>query len=149
MLDEVKIKVYLGFIMGMPGETESSLQRTLAFAKELRRYSTAFSIATPFPGTELYRQAKKEGFRVDDWGRFDYHDITYVPKGLSKEKLYHYYTKTILNYYLNIPFLISQVIQVKSWLQFRKTLKLGYRIVMGRRHRLQKKYEYHHSCQKI
>ena len=141
MLDEAKIKVYLGFIMGMPGETESSLQKTLSFARELRKYSTAFSIATPFPGTELYQQAKKEGFQVDDWAKFDYHDITYVPKNLTREKLYHYYTRTIFNYYLNIRFLASQVLQLKSWLQFIKTFRLGYRILMGRRKRLKREFE--------
>ncbi len=136
MMDEVGIKVYCGFILGMPGETEESLKRTIAFAREIRKYSTAFSVATPFPGTELYEQAKKEGFYVDNWARFDYHGITYVPQGLTKEKLHSYYTRNLLSYYLSPPFLITQILQIKSWLQFKKTFRLGYRILVGRRRRL-------------
>lgn len=136
MLDEVGIKVYCGFILGMPGETEESLKRTIAFAKEIRKYSTAFSIATPFPGTELYEQAKKEGFYVENWARLDYHGITYVPQGLTKETLHSYYTRNLLSYYLSLPFLITQVLQIKSWLQFKKSFRLGYRILVGRRRRL-------------
>lgn len=138
MIDEEGIKIYCGFILGMPGETEESINNTLNFAREFRKYSVAFSLATPFPGTELYKRAQMEGFHVDDWTTLDYHGITYVPEGLTKEKLYYYYNRTVLNYYLSFTFIINQLIQIKSWLQFKKTFRLGYRILVGRRRRLKK-----------
>lgn len=136
MLDEIGIKVYLGFLLGMPKETPETLAKTLEFAKELKKYSTAFSLATPFPGTELYEQAKREGFYVKDWKSFDYHGVPYVPKGLTREELSCFYNNTIRNYYLSIQFIFYQIIQIRSWLQFKKTLRLGWRILVGRRRRI-------------
>jgi anaerobic magnesium-protoporphyrin IX monomethyl ester cyclase len=136
MLDEVGIKVYCGFILGLPGETPESMQRTLDFSRELKKYSVAFSLATPFPGTVLYRKAQEEGFVVDDWAQFDYHGIPYVTKGLTREQLSSYYNKTVLRYYLSFHFLLRQVKQLRSWMQFKKTLRLGYRILVGRRKKL-------------
>lgn len=136
MCDEAGIKVYCGFIFGMPGETEDSLKRTLAFAKELRRYSVAFSLATPFPGTEFYRTAQQEGFHIQDWTSFDYHGVTYVPAGLTKDTLLAYYNSTLLTYYTSIPFLFNQLRQIRSWHQLFKSVRLGYRILFARRRRL-------------
>jgi anaerobic magnesium-protoporphyrin IX monomethyl ester cyclase len=136
MLDEVDIKVYCGFILGLPGETPESIERTLKFSKELKKYSVAFSIATPFPGTALYRKAQDEGFQVEDWAHFDYHGIPYVTKGLTREQLSSYYNKIVLRYYLSTPFLVRQIKQLRSWMQFKKTLRLGLRILFGRRKKL-------------
>lgn len=138
MLDEAGIKVYCGFIMGMPGETEESIKKTLAFARELRKYSTAFSLATPFPGTEFYEKAKEEGLYVEDWSKFDYHGIPYVPKGLTRAQLYYYYSHTVMGYYLNPGFLLNQLLQIRSWMQFKKTLRLGFRIIFRRVAKLKK-----------
>jgi len=136
MLDKVGIKVYCGFILGLPGETSESIEKTLAFSRELKKYSVAFSIATPFPGTVLYRKAQEEGFKVDDWAHFDYHGIPYVTKGLTREQLSSYYNKTVLRYYLSAHFLLRQIKQLRSWMQFKKTLRLGFRILVGRRKKL-------------
>ena len=41
------------FIIGLPGETEETAQKTIAFAKELNCDIASFNIAIPAPGTKL------------------------------------------------------------------------------------------------
>ena len=43
------------FILGLPGETPETIERTIAFAKKIDPYSLQVSLAAPYPGTELYR----------------------------------------------------------------------------------------------
>jgi hopanoid biosynthesis associated radical SAM protein HpnJ len=50
------------FILGLPGETRETIERTIAFAKEIDPYSLQVSLAAPYPGTELYRQATEMGW---------------------------------------------------------------------------------------
>jgi len=64
------------FILGLPGETEESANKTIKLAKELDIYSTTFPIAVPFPGTEIREMAAegKYGLRIlsnnwDDYGK--------------------------------------------------------------------------------
>ena len=45
------------FILGYPGETEKNLKETIAFACSLPITFAHFYIATPFPGSKLYREA--------------------------------------------------------------------------------------------
>jgi len=50
------------FILGLPGETRETIEQTLAFAKVVDPYSLQVSLAAPYPGTELYRQAVQNGW---------------------------------------------------------------------------------------
>jgi len=50
------------FIVGLPGETHETLEETIRFAKEVDPYSIQVSLAAPYPGTELYRQAHENGW---------------------------------------------------------------------------------------
>jgi len=132
MLEEIGFLVFCGFIVGMPGETEETIKKTMALAKQLRKHSCAFSLATPFPGTEFAKTAEMEGFKVDDWSKHDTYGLTYIPKGMTREELQNAYNIIVRNNYLSFAFLYRQVMQMRSWLQFKQTLRLGLRIIFGR-----------------
>ena len=51
---ELGIAVHGDFIIGLPGETKESIQRTMDFAKELDTETIQVSIAHAYPGTEFY-----------------------------------------------------------------------------------------------
>jgi radical SAM superfamily enzyme YgiQ (UPF0313 family) len=53
------LMIHGDFIVGLPGETPQSIQRTIDFAKRLDTETIQVSIAHPYPGTEFYDYAKK------------------------------------------------------------------------------------------
>ena len=53
------ITIHGTFILGLPGETPETIRETIEFAKALDVFSIQVSLAAPYPGTELYRQAKE------------------------------------------------------------------------------------------
>ncbi len=56
------ITIHGTFILGLPGETRETIRETIEFAKEVDPFSMQVSLAAPYPGTELYRQAKENGW---------------------------------------------------------------------------------------
>ncbi len=56
------ILVHGTFIVGLPGETQETIARTIDFAKAIDPYSLQVSLAAPYPGTELFRQAQEHGW---------------------------------------------------------------------------------------
>ncbi|HUS20112.1 MAG TPA: hopanoid biosynthesis associated radical SAM protein HpnJ [Terriglobales bacterium] len=50
------------FILGLPGETKETIERTIQFAKDLDCETIQVSLAHAYPGTELYDYAKQNGF---------------------------------------------------------------------------------------
>lgn len=55
------------FVLGMPGETPQSIRRTIEFAKSIDLDEIAVFIATPFPGTELYRTCVEKNYLKHDY----------------------------------------------------------------------------------
>jgi anaerobic magnesium-protoporphyrin IX monomethyl ester cyclase len=56
------IRVAGHFILGLPGETEETMTRTLDLALSLPLDVAQFYAAAPFPGTALYGEALKQGW---------------------------------------------------------------------------------------
>jgi anaerobic magnesium-protoporphyrin IX monomethyl ester cyclase len=63
----LKMGVYFFFIIGMPGETEADVLKTIQYAKDLMPDEAYFSIATPYPGTPLYDQCLDRGYIPADY----------------------------------------------------------------------------------
>ena len=61
---ELGIRVHLTFTVGLRGETWNTIRQSIDLALELDPYSIQVSIATPFPGTEFYRYAEKNGHLI-------------------------------------------------------------------------------------
>src|SRR5262244_72981 len=65
------IKIHGTFIMGLPGETRETIEATIRFALEIDPDTLQVSLAAPYPGTALYREARERGWLQDDDGLVD------------------------------------------------------------------------------
>src|SRR5438067_2613505 len=54
---ELGIVTHGTFILGLPGETKETIEETIRFAIEVNPHTIQVSLAAPYPGTFLYRQA--------------------------------------------------------------------------------------------
>jgi hopanoid biosynthesis associated radical SAM protein HpnJ len=59
---DLGIVIHGTFILGLPGETKETIQETIRFAREINPHTIQVSLAAPYPGTSLYRQAIQEGW---------------------------------------------------------------------------------------
>src|SRR5438128_5095557 len=59
---ELGITIHGTFILGLPGESKETIGETIRFAAEINPHTIQVSLAAPYPGTELYRQAVSEGW---------------------------------------------------------------------------------------
>lgn len=56
------IKIHGTFILGLPGETKETIEKSIEFAKEINPHTIQVSLAAPYPGTTLYKQAVDNGW---------------------------------------------------------------------------------------
>ena len=82
------ISIIGSFMFGLDGDEPDVFERTADFAEEAQIDIGQFSILTPLPGTKLYHQLQRED-RIfeDDWSKYDGTRATFVPQGMSQEKL--------------------------------------------------------------
>ena len=59
---ELGIVIHGTFILGLPGETLETIEETINYAKEIDPHTIQVSLAAPYPGTFLYKQATENGW---------------------------------------------------------------------------------------
>jgi hopanoid biosynthesis associated radical SAM protein HpnJ len=59
---ELGITIHGTFILGLPGETKETIEETIRFATEINPHTIQVSLAAPYPGTVLHRQALENGW---------------------------------------------------------------------------------------
>ncbi|MCP4373838.1 MAG: radical SAM protein [Deltaproteobacteria bacterium] len=105
---EAKIEPEGLFMLGLPGDTEKTMRKTVDLAKRLPIGFAQFSITVPFPGSELYYELVKEN-KIDPyaWDQFSQYaslssgtkEVVYVPDGLTVNDLYRWQKTAIREFY--------------------------------------------------
>lgn len=77
------------FILGLDGHTEAIFDAVEDFVERSGLYEVQITVLTPFPGTPLYEQLRREGRLLKEraWERCTLFDVNHVPTGMSPERL--------------------------------------------------------------
>jgi anaerobic magnesium-protoporphyrin IX monomethyl ester cyclase len=88
------------FMMGLPGETVESIQKTSDFVISLGLDDMNMSKFTPFHGAPLWETIKEHGEIDEDWHKMNCLNFVFLPKGIdSKETLTRLYNKHVKRFY--------------------------------------------------
>ncbi len=95
-------------MMGLPGETETSIKKSKAFVFSLPIDEFNVSKFTPFPGSPIYERIEEYGTFTEDWEKMDCMRFLFVPHGFTEKRLEELHTdfyrthyqrpRTMLNY---------------------------------------------------
>ena len=113
---KVGIKVHGDFIIGLPGETKETINKTIDFAKELDCETIQVSLAHAMPGTELHEQMSKEGFlRVEALADQGGHQLPHIEfPHLSKADMMAGVTRFYDEYYFR-PKVVWRIVKDALW----------------------------------
>ena len=76
------------FILGADGETDSSIDQLIEFARKSSLAEVQLTLQTPFPGTALYRRLEQQGRLLQKpWSHFNLFDVVYQPDSLTVKQL--------------------------------------------------------------
>jgi radical SAM superfamily enzyme YgiQ (UPF0313 family) len=76
------------FAFGGDDEDTSVFERTVEMVIKTKIDLPRYSILTPFPNTQYYRQLESEGRIVErDWAMYDVEHCVYIPSKMTKEEL--------------------------------------------------------------
>jgi hopanoid biosynthesis associated radical SAM protein HpnJ len=125
------ITVHGTFILGLPGETQETIAKSIAFAKEINPHTIQVSLAAPYPGTRLHQQALENGWippnkvinLVNDKG-VQLATISYPH--LSSEEIYHGVERFYKSFYFR-PAKIWEIVSemLHSWDMTKRRLREG------------------------
>jgi radical SAM superfamily enzyme YgiQ (UPF0313 family) len=88
LLHDRGISVMGCFVFGMDHDTPEVFERTAQFVVDTHIDLPRFALATPFPGTPLYRRLEAEGrILTRDWELYDGQHVVFQPARLTVQEL--------------------------------------------------------------
>lgn len=102
---EAGVVIHGTFILGLPVETQQSIENTIRFAQDLDVFSIQVSLAAPYPGTELYEMARLNGWfakkdKADIVHEDGFQDSALEYPGLDKAEIFEAVETFYRRYYL-------------------------------------------------
>src|ERR1700693_4819145 len=128
---DLGITIHGTFILGLPGETRETITETINFAKEINPHTIQVSLAAPYPGTELYKQAVDNGWLQENEAANLVNDkgvqlaaISYPH--LSKQEIFHSMEVFYKRFYFR-PNKIWEIVRemLGSWDMMKRRLREG------------------------
>lgn len=108
--EEAGIETLASFVLGVPGETKEEMEQTIKFAKKLNPDYAQFTIATPYPGTELYETAKEQGLLSENnWSQYTVLRPTVATENFTLKDLEKVLSKAYKQFYLRPLYLLRHL----------------------------------------
>jgi radical SAM superfamily enzyme YgiQ (UPF0313 family) len=127
---EVRLETIGFFIIGLPGETRETMQRTIDFAIELDPMIANFSMMTPYPGTKVYEIVKRQGrFLINDWEDYVFFEqqARYEMGEMTAELVEEMYRKAYRQFYLRPSPVIRRIKTKDFWLNLPRNMRIAMR----------------------
>jgi len=122
------------FIIGLPGETEETIEDTIRFACELDPLVANFSMATPFPGTEMREIVLEKGrLLAQDWEDYAFFEDkpSFEMDGLPAEVVERKWKEAYRRFYLRPNRILRTLLRKKTWLDLPRTARMAWRTIMA------------------
>lgn len=99
MVKEAGMRVKGLFMVGLPGEDENAIRRTIDYALSLPLEEINVTKFTPFPGAPVYKTIREHGEFDENWSLMNCMNFVFVPRGMTKAQLENLYDEFIRRFY--------------------------------------------------
>jgi radical SAM superfamily enzyme YgiQ (UPF0313 family) len=120
------------FIIGLPGETEESMEKTINFACEVDPMIANFSMMTPYPGTKVWEIVKRQGnLLLNDWEDYVFFDgrARYELGEMTTELVERKWKESYRRFYLRPHRIASTLSRKDFWLNWRRTFSVAFKTI--------------------
>ncbi len=117
------------FIIGLPGETEETIRKTIDFAKKLPLDLALFHIAAPYPGTPFFFEVVEQGwFRPGTkWEEVDMDQSTVLDyPGLPAERIEYWARRAFREWALRPRPMLTFLRSMNNWEAAKSAINAGW-----------------------
>ncbi len=127
------IKIYNYFVIGLPWETEETVEDTIDFAIELDSDFISFYTATPLPGTKFYEYAKEHNLiDADTSFKSAYFYPSVNTHHLTKAQVFKLHKRALKKFYLRPTYIIKMLLKIRSFTEFKNYFHAGMNLLLRR-----------------
>ncbi|MGM0648023.1 MAG: B12-binding domain-containing radical SAM protein [Bacteroidota bacterium] len=82
------ILIHASMVFGLDSDNKEIFDETVKFLIKNKVSTVSFNILTPYPGTKVYEDLKRENrLKTTDWKYYDHNTVVFEPKNMSRYEL--------------------------------------------------------------
>lgn len=128
---KAKIRIYNYFVIGLPWETEETVEETIKFAIELNSDFISFYTATPLPGSRFYDYALEHNL-FDKETSFE--NAYYYPAvnthNLTRERVFELHKAAVKRFYLRPLYILKMLFRIRSFEEVKNYFTAGMNVLL-------------------
>jgi radical SAM superfamily enzyme YgiQ (UPF0313 family) len=126
-----KINIRGAFMLGNPGETSASMEKTIDYAKNTGLQFAIFNITTPYPGTAIYQDFLQKNLLLhQNWELYDLAQPVLKLDTVSAQTVRQYYFKAYRDFYLRPFFILRHIFAIHTPTELLTHTKAALRIIV-------------------
>ena len=128
---KAKIRIYNYFVIGLPWESEETVEDTIRFAIELDSDFISFYTATPLPGSTFYSYAREHNlFDKDTSFANAYYYPAVNTHYLSKDRIFELHKSAIRRFYLRPFYILKMLSRIRSFAEVKSYFFAGMNVLL-------------------
>ncbi|MBN1645265.1 radical SAM protein [Candidatus Woesearchaeota archaeon] len=132
---KLKIDTLAHFIIALPGEDEASVNKTIDFSIELDPDYANFSVAAPYVGTAMRKEAIEKGWIDKRFENDIFSDAAQYPimetEKLTKEQVWKLKNKAVRKFFFRPSYILKRFIRIRSLDDFIVQAKVGISLIQN------------------
>ena len=128
---DAKIRIYNYFVIGLPWESEETVEETIRFAIELDSDFISFYTATPLPGSRFYEYAKEHDL-FDKETSFEnaYFYPAVNTHNLTRDRVFELHKSAIKRFYLRPLYILKMLTRIRSFAEVKSYFTAGINLLL-------------------
>lgn len=128
---KAKIRIYNYFVIGLPWETEETIEDTIKFAIELNSDFISFYTATPLPGSRFYEYALEHNL-FDKETSFEnaYFYPAVNTHHLTRDRIFELHKSAIKRFYLRPLYILKMLVRIRSFAEVKNYFTAGMNVLL-------------------
>ncbi len=122
MIKKAGIRTKGLLMMGLPGESELSIKKSMDYVFSLPIDDFNLAKFTPFPGSPIHENIHELGDFDENWEKMDCMTFQFIPRGMNRERLEELFIRYYKTHYMRPKVLLGYVAMLwkspDSWRRF-------------------------------
>lgn len=128
---KAKIRIYNYFVIGLPWETEETVEETIKFAIELNSDFISFYTATPLPGSRFYDYALEHNlFDKETFFENAYYYPAVNTHNLTRERVFELHKAAVKRFYLRPLYILKMLLRIRSFEEVKNYFTAGMNVLL-------------------
>ena len=129
--NEIGMDTHAHMMLGMPGESRKTIEKSIDFAKKIKPNTVSFGICTQYAGTPLYYDVLEKNPEIKDGSSCDFTKLHEKPffntyfTSLSEDELEKYVKKAYRKFYFRPGYIFNYLKRINNLDELRRVILAG------------------------